>query len=81
MDKDELHGKIIAVFAKTFQIPEGKVTEDIAYNTYKKWDSLGHLELVSNLESAFDISFSMDDVLIMGTVAKCEQIVRDYLST
>ncbi|KKW24555.1 MAG: hypothetical protein A2898_03185 [Candidatus Kerfeldbacteria bacterium RIFCSPLOWO2_01_FULL_48_11] len=79
MKNEDVHKKVIGVFAKTFQIPEQKVTEDIAYNSYEKWDSLGHLELVSNLEKAFDISFSMDDVLIMGSVAKCEQIVRGYL--
>jgi len=79
MTKDELHKKIVAVFAKTFDLPEENITEDIAYNSYEKWDSLGHLELVSNLEEAFGISFSMDDVQKMNSVAKCEEIVALYL--
>lgn len=80
MTKDELHKKIIGVFAETFELPEKKITEDIAYNSFEKWDSLGHLVLVSNLEKAFDISFSMDDVLKMGSVNICEEMVQSYLA-
>lgn len=79
MTKEELHEKIIAVFAKTFELPEQEVTGDIAYNSHEKWDSLGHLELVSNLEEAFGISFSMDDVQKMSSVAICKEIVQNYL--
>ena len=81
MTKDELHKKIVTVFAKTFDLPEENITEEIVYNAYEKWDSLGHLELVSNLEEAFGISFSMDDVQKMNSVAKCEEIVAPYLKS
>jgi len=79
MTKDELRKKIKAVIAETFGLSEKDIAEDIAYNSHEKWDSLGHLELVSNLEKAFDISFSMDDVLKLGSIAKCEEIIRNYL--
>ena len=80
MTKDELHKKIVAVFAKTFDLPEENITDEIAYNEHEKWDSLGHLELVSNLEEAFGISFSMDDVQKMSSIAICEEIVQNYLA-
>lgn len=79
MTKDELRKKIEAVIAETFGLSEKDIPEDIAYNSHEKWDSLGHLELVSNLEKAFDISFSMDDVLKLGSIAACEEIIPNYL--
>ena len=79
MTRSELHNKVIGVFAKTFGLLEEEITPNIAYNSHEKWDSLGHLELVSNLEEAFGISFSMDDVQNMSSVAVCEEMIQNYL--
>ena len=46
MDNLEIYDK---VFIETFSI-EKKVLKDLKYNKIEKWDSIGHMTLISDLE-------------------------------
>lgn len=72
--------KIKKIFADAFEISEEDVNDDIAYNSYKPWDSLKHLQLVSMLEEELDIELEMDDIIDMSTYQKVREIVMKYLS-
>jgi acyl carrier protein len=80
MTDDELHTKVIAVLARTFGMSAGKIRSDMAYHSDEKWDSLRHLELINDLEAAFDISISTQDVKTMTTVANVEKTVKKYVA-
>ena len=56
-------------------IPAERVTDDLAYNSLKEWDSVAHMALVVELESEFDVMFDTDDILGMSTVAKAREIL------
>lgn len=75
----KVHKDVIEIFASTFGVPPESITPEVAYQTHEKWDSLRHLELISNLEERFNISISMDDVIAMSTVRKAEEIVARLL--
>ena len=72
--------KVIKIFSELFEVPESDITDDMSYNSFAKWDSLEHLELVSKLEGAFDIDIDMDDVIAMENVGKAKEIVNKYLN-
>ncbi len=55
-----------------------RVTDDLAYNTISEWDSVGHMALVAEIETAFDVMFDTDDILGMSTVAKGREILTRY---
>jgi len=60
-------------------IPKDKLTDSIAYNSYPLWDSLKHLQLISELEEEFDIEFSMEDVVLMKNLELVKKLVGKYL--
>jgi acyl carrier protein len=62
-------------FSRALGIPLERVTDDLAYNTLKEWDSVGHMALVVELETEFDVMFDTDDILGMSTVAKAFEIL------
>lgn len=70
--------KLRQSFSRSLGIPEERVTEDLAYNSIKEWDSVGHMALVAELEGAFDVMFDTDDILGMSTVAKAREILTRY---
>ena len=70
--------KLRECFSRSLGIPHERVTDDLAYNTLKEWDSVGHMALVVELEGEFDVMFDTDDILGMSTVAKARQILTRY---
>ena len=74
MNADRLRG----AFSNALGIPVERVTDDLAYNTIKEWDSVGHMALVAAIEGEFDVMFATDDILGMSTVAKAREILSRY---
>jgi acyl carrier protein len=54
------------------------VTDDLAYNAITEWDSVGHMTLVAEIETAFDIMLETDDILGMSSVGKAAEILIRY---
>ena len=67
--------KLRDCFSRSLGIPAERVTDDLAYNSLKEWDSVAHMALVVELESEFDVMFDTDDILGMSTVAKAREIL------
>ena len=74
MHVDKLH----QCFSRALGLPLERVTDDLAYNTIKEWDSVGHMALVVELETDFGVMFDTDDILGMSTVAKAREILSRY---
>jgi acyl carrier protein len=70
--------KLRECFSRSLGIPEERVTDALAYNSLKEWDSVGHMALVVELEGTFDVMLDTDDILGMSTVAKAREILTRY---
>lgn len=70
--------KLKKVFATTLEIPLEQVTDDLAYNSIERWDSVGHMALIAALDDAFDTMIDTDDVLDLSSVAKAKEILAKY---
>jgi acyl carrier protein len=67
--------KLRDCFSRSLGISRERVTDDLAYNSLKEWDSVAHMALVVELESEFDVMFDTDDILGMSSVAKAREIL------
>ena len=63
------------VVSKVFGIDKDEVTEELEYQSIPSWDSINHLELVTELESEFNVEFEMDDIIAMESIAKIREIL------
>ena len=70
--------KLRDCFSRSLGIPVDEVTDELAYNSIKVWDSVGHMALVAALESAFDIMLDTDDILGLSSVGKAKEILARY---
>lgn len=50
----------------------------LAYGVTQGWDSVAHMNLVAEIEGAFDIMFATEDVIDMSNFAKAEEIVEKH---
>ena len=58
------------VFMNSLNIDEKKFDQKLKYNEIPEWDSIGHMTLITNLETAFKISIENDDVLDFSSFKK-----------
>jgi acyl carrier protein len=70
--------KLRECFSRSLGIPLGRVTDDLAYNSLKEWDSVGHMALVVEIEGEFNVMFDTDDILGMSSVGKAREILTKY---
>lgn len=70
---------IVDIFSDVMGIPKIELNDTIAYNSHPAWDSLKHLQLISELETAFDIEFDMDDVIAMENFGLVRELTAKYL--
>jgi len=54
--------------------PDGDF-ESMAYGQTPGWDSIAHMVLISEIETAFDIMLATDDVIGMSSFLKAKEIV------
>src|SRR5438552_18534746 len=68
MKKEEIIGKIKPVFQKVLEENDITITREMTAQDLEKWDSLRHIQLISEMEKAFGIKFKLRDVLSMKNV-------------
>lgn len=72
----DLEKNLKKVFSETFGVPEEKITPDTQQSNLEVWDSLGQLRLIMGVESAFDVSFSMDEIPELNSFEKILQNIQ-----
>lgn len=77
---EELLTRVRAAFNSTFDVDPQTVTLESTPSEIPAWDSMGHVELASNLERAFGVSFDVDDLMAMENVKEICKIVLSKLN-
>ncbi len=70
--------KFVKAFAVGLNISPEKVTDELAYRVIPEWDSLGHMALVTELESVFDIMLDTNEILDLSSVVRAKEILGKH---
>lgn len=65
-----------ALLATVLQVPESRITDDLAMKDVEAWDSLKHMELIVSVENTFGIELSFDEIVAMQTVSEIKRVLR-----
>ena len=66
------------VFIESFDLDEKKLNDKLEYNSIKSWDSIGHMQMIAELEDTFEIEFEMDDIIDFSSYKKGFEILAKY---
>jgi acyl carrier protein len=69
--------KYNAVFIDAFSV-EISTLKNLQYQDIVSWDSVGHMQLMTALESTFDIEIDIDDIIDFSSYAKGKTILAKY---
>lgn len=71
-------GKYDQAFMSVFSVKESQLNDDLKYNSIQEWDSVGHMGLIAELETAFGISMEMDDIIDFSSYKRGFELVSKY---
>ena len=58
--------RVATVFRKTFEFDSHQFSLDTTPEKVPNWDSLGHMNLVAQLEAEFGLQFEVDEIMEMS---------------
>lgn len=70
-----MESKFMEVMAEMFEVDANELSMDIEYKNYEKWDSLKMMNIVMELEDAFDISIPLEKISDVKTLKDLYDIV------
>lgn len=76
---EELLTRVQEAFGTTFGVDPQTITLGSTPSEIAAWDSMGHVELASNLEQAFGVSFDVDDLMAMENVTEICRVIQSKL--
>ena len=62
MDRKEIFDKVKAICRDVFENEELELTEESDANEIEEWDSITHLNLISDMEEEFRVSFTLEEI-------------------
>ena len=76
MNKEEITGNLKSVFEKVFQENDLTITREMTAQNIEKWDSLRHIQLITEVEMAFGVKFRLREVLSMKNVGDLIDLIH-----
>lgn len=61
-------------FCEVFELTEDQLA-GLKYQDVPAWDSVGHMNLIANLEEVFDIMMDTDDIIDLNSFEKGQEIL------
>jgi acyl carrier protein len=68
--------RLASIFEKVFGIEAAEFSPNLVPEDILRWDSLGHMTLVMDLEDTFGVHFEVDEITEMSSAAKIIEILR-----
>ena len=65
MKNKEIKNQIRKLIIIQFKIKKKDIKKSLSANNVAKWDSLGHLSLITIIEKKFKISFTQEEIVKM----------------
>lgn len=79
MTNEEIWKKVIDIGKDVFNDDDLELTSESSSNTISSWDSIAHLNLISDLEDAFGIQFTLEEFTSAKNMGELVEIIIKHL--
>jgi len=70
--------KLYEIIAKIMDVPASEINDESSPETIESWDSFNSLLLADELESEFNISFSLEEIIDSPNVATIKEHLKNH---
>ncbi len=71
---------VIEIVADVCKISANQVKEDSSIGDFEKWDSMGHLNIMTQIQDKFDIEIDAEEMIDIEDVSDIIRTVEEKLS-
>ncbi len=71
--------KIYEVIARVLKVSVDQINDELAVGDIDEWDSLAHVQLITEIEQQFEINLDIDQALEMESVEDIIDILSEIL--
>jgi len=64
------------ILAKVLLLDDSEINDELSRDDVEEWDSLAHLMLINEVESAFQVTFGDEDILSIRTVGDLKRVLK-----
>jgi len=75
---DQKMNRLKKILSKVLRIDEDKITDETSPENVDTWDSFNGLMLVSELETEFHVSFTMEEVTSVTCVKDIKEALKKH---
>ena len=68
--------RVATIFEKAFKVEREEFSPELVPEDVLLWDSLGHMNLVMELEDEFGLQLEVDEITEMSTAGKIIEILQ-----
>ncbi|WP_298074933.1 acyl carrier protein [uncultured Bacteroides sp.] len=76
---DNVKEKIIGIIADTLEIGVSEINDNSSIGDFPAWDSLGHMNLLQNIQDEFDIELDPEEIIELEDVRDIVKAVEAKL--
>ncbi|MBP3889432.1 MAG: acyl carrier protein [Cellulosilyticum sp.] len=69
------------VFKQCLGVTEDNLNSQLTYQSVEDWDSVGHMNLIAELEDCFEIMMETEDIIDFNSYEKGKEILLKYQIT
>ena len=75
-----LDPRLVETFSRVLDVDPSAVNGDTSPASLPKWDSVAHINLIFELEDAFEIRFASHEIPSLNTVARLQAAIDGHRS-
>ena len=76
---DNVKEKIIWIIADTLEVGASEINDNSSIGDFPAWDSLGHMNLLQNIQDEFDIELDPEEIIELEDVRDIVKAVEAKL--
>lgn len=76
---DNVKEKIIEIIANTLDVRVSEINDSSSIGDFPAWDSLGHMNLLQNIQDEFDIELDPEEIIELEDVQDIVKAVEAKL--
>ena len=65
------------IVARALRVPVASIFDESSPETLRRWDSLSHLDLMTEIEEAYGVTFSTADMVRAQSVGQIRRLLRE----
>ena len=73
-----LDPRLVETFSRVLDVNPSAVSGDTSPASLPKWDSVAHINLIFELEDAFEIRFASDEIPSLNSVARLQAAIENH---